>query len=258
MSRYIPLSAERFSDKRWSRFTDYRHVSQQHVVPIMAPEVSRLAGELPLVFVEDHQGKLSLCALTGLRAHKNHCLDRHDHWQLNYVPAILRTHPFRLMAPPKGKGDPNQRVLCVDADSPWVSEQGEEAFLDGHQPAPLVQDTLQALGKQAKHFALTDRACHVLKEAGVLTPWQLTDHKGNPIAGLWRTDEHALAQATADTLVRLQKSGGLAIAYAQAISTHQLPALKQLAERYDADYQNIDLDEVFSEGDDDLLFDFDS
>lgn len=257
MSRYIPLSPDRFSDKRWTRFTDYRHAQHLHLVPIMAPEVSRLAGQLPLVFARDGQGKVSLCALTGLSEGKNHCLNGNHRWQLIYVPAYLRTHPFRLMAPPKGKGEPNQRVLCVDVESHWVNDTGEEAFLDGDQPTPLVQETLQALGKQAKHFALTDRACQALMEAGVLTQWPLTDHQGQPINGLLRLDEGKLAKVTPDTLVKLHKSGALAMAYAQAIGTHQLGALKHLAETHDADYHNVDLDAVFGEDDDDLLFDFD-
>ncbi|CAM4263035.1 SapC family protein [Vreelandella rituensis] len=258
MSRYIPLSTERFGDKRWTRFTDYRHAQPLHLVPIMAPEVSRLAGQLPLVFARDGQGKVSLCALTGLTEHKNHCLNGNHRWQLSYVPAFLRTHPFRLMAPPKGKGEPNQRVLCVDVESPWVGEQGEEAFLEGDQPTALVQETLQALGKQAKHFALTERACQVLMEAEVLTQWPLTDHKGQPINGLLRLDEGKLAKVTPETLAKLHKSGALAMAYAQAISTHQLAALKHLAETFDADYRHVDLDSVFGDGDDDLLFDFDN
>lgn len=257
MNHYIPLSPQRFTDLRWQRFTDYRHARDQHLVPLAAPEVSQAAGHLPLVFAREPRGKVTLCALTGLHEGVNHCLDTHDKWQAGYVPAWLRSHPFRLLAPPNSERNTQQRVLCADVDSPWVSEQGKEAFLDdSQQMTPAVQEIFTFLSKLTKHYVLTERAVQALNDAGVLTPWPLADHQGSTIGGLLRVDDAKLAKVSAETLVKLHKTGALAIAYAQAISTHQLPALKHLAEQHDADYRNVDLDAVFDEDDDDLLFDF--
>lgn len=257
MSRYLPLSPQRFATLRWQRFTDYRHARDQHLVPLAAPEVSRAAAHLPLVFARDARGIISLCALTGLREGTNHCLDASDAWQAGYVPAWLRSHPFRLLAPPKGQGEPSQRVLCVDVDSPWVSEQGDEAFLDGETMPPAVQQVFTFLGQMARHYPRTDQAVKALDAAGVLSDWPLSDHHGRPIRGLLRLDEGKLAGIDAETLGTLHRAGALPLAYAQAISTHQLPALKTLAEQHDADYRHVDLDAVFEEEDDELNFDFD-
>lgn len=257
MSRYIPLNPKHFSALRWQRFTDYRHARDQHLIPLAAPEVSRAAAHLPLVFGRDAQGKVTLCALTGLYEGVNHCLDTHDKWQAGYVPARLRSHPFRLLAPPNSEKNTQQRVLCADVDSPWVSEQGEQVFLDDHQQmAPSVQEVFSFLSKMAKHYVLTERAVQALNDAGILTPWPLADHQGNTIGGLLRVDEAKLAEVSPDTLVKLHKTGALAIAYGQAISTHQLATLRHLAETHDADYRRVDLDAVFDEDDDELMFDF--
>ena len=255
MSRYIPLSPQRFSELRWQRFRDYRHTLGVNLTPVAAPEVSAAAAHLPLVFAPDAQGQRQLCALTGLRKGVNHCLDARHAWLAGYTPALLRGHPFRLLAPPSGQGESSQRVLCVDVESPWVAPDGSEAFLDGEQMTPAVAEIFQFLGQLAQHLARTEQAVAALEAATLLIPWEIEDEQGEPLRGLLRVDETKLTKITTETLAELHRQGALALAYAQMISTHQLPALQARARQLEGQGPRADLSDFFTEQSD-LQFDF--
>ena len=256
MSRFIPLSLERFAEQRWSRFTDYRHAAELHLITLAAPEISKAAAHLPLAFARTGQDTISLCALTGLRPGINHCLDDRHQWQAGYVPAFVRSYPFRLLTPPPGKGQPNQRVVCVDNDSPWIGEHAELAFFADGQPTAAVQEVIDFLGEIGKHYVMTERAVGGLNQAGLLTPWQLNSAQGEQIKGLLRLDEAKLNTIDRDALFELHRQGSLAVGYAQALSTQQLPRLQALAQAHDQRQPSIDLDQLF-DGDGDSLFKFD-
>lgn len=252
MSHYEPLSPK-LAGQRWQRYTDFRHAQGMTTVPLAAPEISQAAAHLPLVFVKEG-GRFSLSALVGLQAGANHSLDEHNQWLPGYTPAWLRTPPFRITIPPGGKT--TQRVLSVDTHSPWYTPEGEEALLnDQQQMTPAVKEVFEFLAKLEKHYAKTQQAVDALSEAGVLIPWQLNGTNGEPLPALYRIDEAAFSQLDDAAFAELRKKGALAIAYAQLLSTHQLPALKQRAEAISPG--NVDLDALFGAEDDELLFDFD-
>ncbi|MCG5526490.1 SapC family protein [Ectothiorhodospira haloalkaliphila] len=256
MSRYIPLSPQRFNDLRWQRFRDYRHAAGFHLMPVAAPEASAAAAHLPLAFIRDPEGKGSLCALLGLREGENHCLDAKHAWQVGYTPALLRSHPFRLLPPPKGQGEPHQRVLCVDMESPWVGPEGDQAFLEDGQMTMAVKEIFEFLGGLTQHLLRTEQAVAALDEAKLLTAWKLEDEQGQVIKGLRRVDEARLNKLDPSTLAVLHAKGSLALAYAQLISTHQWPALKARALRTRQPAPKDDLSKFFPDHTG-LQFDFD-
>ena len=230
---YHPLSAEFFAHKTWQPYTDYRHAAQLHLVPLSAPEVALAAADLPVVFVSNPQGKFSLCLLTGLVMGQNHCLDQHQQWQTPYVPVFVRSHPFRLLPVPT---QAEQYVLCVDTSSPWLQTSngdGHEPFFDATQQLhPRIQEVVKMLQAQTRHNHFTQLAVDALAQHQLLTPWHLHDAQGLPISGLHRINEEALQQLSASTLHALLRTGSLAIAYAQMLSTHQLRRLQKLASTY--------------------------
>lgn len=255
MSRFIPLSIQRFNTLSWSRFADYHHAETLPLVPLAAPELARAACHLPLTFARDAQNRVGLFVLTGLRAGVNHCLNPAGQWEAGYIPAFLRTYPFRLLPPPTGQGNTEtQRVVCVDIESPRVGAHGEYPFFVEDRPNQATQDVIDFLGKMAKHYAHTDRAATLLHDLGLLTPWSPpTCNVTDQLHGLLRLDEAQLAKADPDTLYRLNQYGALALAYGQAMSTQQLFRLQELAEKNDPRHQPVDLQTLLGTNLDDLL-----
>lgn len=255
MSRYVPLTPQRFGELRWWRFRDYQHTLGVHLTPVAAPEVSIAAAHLPLVFARDNQGKCFVCALTGLREGVNHCLDSRQAWLAGYTPALLRCHPFQLLPPPPEKGQAHQRVLCVDLESPWVSPDGDQIFFDGERMSAAVKEIFQFLGQLSRHMVHTEQVVAALEAARLLKPWAIEDAQGQQLRGLRQVDETALAKVSAETLAELHRQGALALAYAQLVSTHQLPVLQTRARQLDRQAPREDLGD-FLGGSSELQFNF--
>lgn len=226
MSRFIPLSEERFGPLSWNSWSLPLHADTMHVVPLAAPEASRAAAQLPLVFIKNELGAVVLCMLCGLEPNKSVCVNGLGQWEPAYMPAVVRTYPFRLMAPPAGQGTANQRVVCVDIDCSLVGKGLDMPFFVGQQPSAQVQRIIDFLGRMAKHYALTERAAGALERHGLLKPWLIKDEQGQAtLGGLMQVDESKLAGLDAAALSELHRLGALALAYTQLISTQQLPKL---------------------------------
>lgn len=206
-----------------------------------------MAAELPLAF-KCEGDECQLVVLVGLANNENWLLDGENRWKGHYVPSALRTPPFCLGTPPGAK--PNQRVLCVERDNPWLESAGVEPLLDQHQQlTPAVKEVMVFLTDCEQHRVKTRRAVSALAAMGVLTPWQ----RNEPMPeGFLQIDEAAFAKLPDNDITKLRKLGALALAYTQMVSTHQLQHLKRLA----PDNSAVDVERLFGDDDDDLSFDF--
>ncbi len=161
MTRYVGLSPSQCENLYWQPFQNYRHTAEQHSAPVSAPEATSAAAHLPLVFTRTGPGEaFQLSVLLGLAEGANHCLDANYRWQCGYIPAVERTHPFRVLPT---KPDSTERALCVDMDSPWVTDiEGEPFFGEDGQPAPKVREILEVLTDLEKHMLKTQQAVEAL------------------------------------------------------------------------------------------------
>jgi len=85
------------------------------------------------------------------------------------------------------------------------------------------------LSRMTKHHFKTAQAVAALEDAGVLIDWPISTKRGGSASVLLRVDDAAMSQVAGDQLAQLQRIGALSIAYAQMLSTHQLPRLQALA-----------------------------
>ncbi|WP_394425047.1 SapC family protein [Vreelandella stevensii] len=252
MTALTPIT-EAFSGRRWQRFTDYRHALGVAVVPLTAPEASRAAVNFPLAFEATQQG-CRLVAVLGLTAGVNLCVDDRFAWLGGYVPAYLRTPPFHLLPV---RDQPGQFTLAINEESPWLVAEGGEPILAGKQLTPAVSDILEFLTKLQKHALKTTRAATALAEAGVLTPWVLPSDGGEPIKGLLQVDERALRALSDEQFIALRGTGAIGLAYAQMLSTQQLPIMQDRAKKGVGVTANTDaLADLALVDDDKLSFDF--
>lgn len=255
MPRYIGISPSQCNNLYWQRFQDYRHSVNSNVVQITALEATSAAAHLPLAFVKSGiDSSFRLVALLGLKKGVNHCVDSDYRWQAGYIPALERTHPFRVL--PTDKNETSQRALCVDMDSPWVGEAFSESFFDDEgRLAPKVQEILDVLKSLENHFFNTQKGVDALSNNSLLIPWEIEIGEGDLLEGLYRIDEASFNALTDTQFTNLRKQGALAMAYMQMLSSHQLPMLKQRAENYKPT-DPPDLDKFFEDDDGDLSFNF--
>lgn len=232
MTKFVPLSRQQHGDKSWQRPQTYSFAAHETVVPIVGLELAMAATNMPLGFVK--LGKeFQLVALLSCRPEHNLFTGPDGRWLGTYIPAMLRTYPFR-MARQEGS---DRMVLCVDEESGLVGDVGEEILFDeGGEPSKSVKDTLKFVEQLEKSRLSTDIAVKALTDAKLIVPWEIKVKQGEqdvPVSGVFKVDEAKLNALPDVTILALRKANALPIAYAQIISMARLEVLGRLAEHYE-------------------------
>ena len=197
-------------------------------MPLCMAELAKAATNLPIGFIEQ-EDSFTAVAVTSIQPEKNFFIAADGRWCHGYIPAAIRSYPFRLANTNDG-----QKVLCIDEDSGLIQDglEGELFFDNQGKPAPAIIDIMNFLTQLEKSREVTAAACAMLKKHNLIKPWPITvkgDSGKREIKGLFQIDETALNQLSADALFEVRNSGGLLIAYCQMISMQHLPILSELA-----------------------------
>ena len=127
-----------------------------------------------------------------------------------------------------------QMTLCVDEDSGLVAdadEKGENFFTADGKPSQSVAALMEVLRQIEANRLATDIAMASLAEAGVIERWPLEveiDGKKTAINDLHRINESKMGQLADDVFLKLRKTAGLPLAYAQLMSMGQNTRFDQL------------------------------
>jgi len=231
MTEFTAIALENYGQKAWIHSTDYSFSAEDTVIPLVVAELRKAGSSMPTGFVEQEAG-YQLVAITSLQPEQNLYVEPGGHWQGPYVPTALRAHPFRLLSPP---GSAEKAVLCINEACELVVEKGAEGgndfFDDENQPTQGIKGVLNFLFERENNLVVTQRAVNALGEAGLITPWALNLVQGEevvPVKGLFQVDEAALNKLDDADFLKLREAGGLALAYAQLGSMHQLTLLESL------------------------------
>jgi hypothetical protein len=253
MVNFVPISAKRHAGKAWQRPVSLAFASTQAVVPLVGAEFARAAISMPIAFIEQVGLYIPVAAMSPVSG-RNLFIGPAGQWLSAYVPAALRSYPFRL-----GHVEDAQRViLCIDEDSGLVVETDGKAenFIDDEgNPTPTSKAMLDFLLAMEQNRIVTEKAVSALTEAGVIQPWQCQatiDGQAVSANGLFCVDE-AMINALDDTaFLRLRRAGALALAYLQLLSMNQIAMFDQLAvmqqrlaQTHQQQGQMTSLDEIF-------------
>jgi hypothetical protein len=222
------ITPERHGKKFWTGYKGYQFALGDALCPLVLQELSKAVLSLPIGFVV--QGKEFIpVAIQGLKPGKNLFVAPDGRWLTNYVPAVYRSYPFRM-----ARTEDGEQILCVDEDSGLISDIAGKAFFneDG-TPDQSVVDIFHFFSDFEKNRSVTNSICAVLQKHNLIQPWTITVKEGDAeqnIDGLFRIDEAALQDLSAEDLLEVRNSGGLTVAYCQLLSIQHLPSLGQLAQ----------------------------
>ncbi len=227
MTKLTAISKDTFADKAWLRTTGYGFAAGLATIPVVAAELPTLVPAMPLGFVRDGN-RFDLVAICSLAPAANLYVAPDGRWLGGYVPALLRSYPFRL-ARVQGRDD---SILCIDEDAITGTGQGVPFFDASGEPAPALKDILNLLTQIERSGIATQAAIAALDSAGLIQPWPLRLQQGSQPAamvdGLFRIDEAAMNALCEESFLKLRGNGAFAIAYAQLLSMHQLSLLQRL------------------------------
>lgn len=225
---FVALSRSAHGGKRWQKFTSYEFAAAQMVAPLAGMELPRAVVSMPVAFVRSEVGVVPV-ALLGIDNTCNLFVSSDGRWLAEYVPASVRTPPFAM-----GRNDRDQLVLCIDENSAQINDaQGEPLFTPQGEPTEDLKQAMAFIQRREQAMSATVKACEALARHHCLVPLEFTatapDGRERGVQGLLRIDEAALDALSDEAFLELRQTGALAIAYAQAVSMHKLPVLKQLA-----------------------------
>ena len=229
MTKFQPITRERFASKRWKRYNNYSFAADTTVVPLAAGELSTAVLSLPLGFLTQGERK-QLVAVLSLVPGRNVFVAPDGRWIGPYVPAAFRSYPFAMARTPDEK-----LVLCIAEDSNLVTDgpDGEVFFGEEGKATEAMTDILKFLHQVENSRMAAQRATDCLDQHGLLQPWSITlktPEGERQVPGLYKVDEAALNAVSAEILLELRQAGGLYLAYCQMLSMQHLPLLGKLAD----------------------------
>lgn len=122
MGNFVAISKELHKDKFWRVPKNLKFAEGNSVVPVFLTEIGRAVNSFPLVFVKQEDNFI-ISALLGLASGENLFLSNEGRWLGNYIPALIRVYPFRLL-----RTNDEQLALAIDED--YISEKEGVPFLE--------------------------------------------------------------------------------------------------------------------------------
>lgn len=208
---------------------NYKHVSNQHMIPLVASEFIQAATSFPIVFVKQREtGKFKAIALTGFDESEN-VVFTGDKVNANYIPLNVRRHPFSIGAVSANSED---MLLCIDLDSATVNqEQGVALF---NEDETLTKE-IESVGRMLTDLLAKDEATTImvdfLVEHDLIQPADLTlrlADETKQLNGLYKVDEEALRSLEDDVALALYKKHYFPAIYAHLSSLNQIQRLLSL------------------------------
>ena len=123
MGNFVVILKENHRDKFWRRPENLKFTEKNTVVPVLLTELGRAVTAFPLVFVK-HGENFIFSAMLGLASGENLFLTEDGRWLGNYIPALIRAYPFRLV-----RANNDQLSLAIDED--YISEKEGVPFFEG-------------------------------------------------------------------------------------------------------------------------------
>ena len=230
MVNIVPVDRERHSGKgcRWG--AGFNFVAEQAIVPLVGFEFAHAAVAMPIAFVKHSERYVPVAVMSPVQG-RNMFVGPSGQWLGMYLPALLRTYPFRLAQFEGREG----LTVCVDEDSGWVVDADGHAFKffeDDGTPSATFKGVIEFLQYVEKNRVATNVTIAALCEAHLLQPWPLTVTIGGQQVtanGLYRIDEAALNGLDEESFLKLRKSSALVLAYSQLISSHTTVVFEQIA-----------------------------
>ncbi|ALO44771.1 SapC family protein [Pseudohongiella spirulinae] len=225
------VTRDKHGDMRWRPVASFQFAAQDAVAALVVQEVPSAIMSFPVAFLISDDRYIPV-ALMGVTSGQNLFVAPDGEWLADYIPAVYRSYPFRLM-----EKNPDEYVLCVDGASGLLHRgiEGERFFQDSGEPSARVSEILELLTRIERDRKTTATACAALEKHGLIEPWPLTVQDGDEelqVGGLHRINEASLYQLSPECLCELRDSAALMLAYAQLFSVQHIHKLGPLVVKH--------------------------
>lgn len=205
----------------------YRFAATVQTCLLASVEFFDAGRQMPILFSATPDGRFVPVCLLGLEQNENLFVDAAGAWQAAYIPAYIRRYPFITTDEQEGRF-----TVCFDEAFDGFNQEGGALLFENGQPTQklqeiqaFLQDYLQQL-KQTEQLGATLAAAGLFKQVDLQA--NLPDGRNFNLNGLLIVDEQQLAQLPDSDIVKLFRSGALALIHAHLLSLRNIDRLLQL------------------------------
>lgn len=180
-----------------------------------------LQRHFPIVFTQE--ATPVPLAVLGAKLGRNDFVDTKGRWTGHtYVPAYIRRYPFMFLENKLGDGE-IQFVLCIDEDSPLVSDQrGEPLYDEQGAPGSVLARATDMCSAFQGHFNLTIEFGRALRDLDLLVPNEtgarISPAGSDPLRGFSTIDEARFKTLDGTILADWNRRGWLQLVYCHLLS----------------------------------------
>lgn len=206
----------------------YGFAAHTNLIPLLLTEVGHAQASYPIVMMPVGEGgALTLVVLVGLDG-KNKFVTAGGDWVKNaYILAWVRRYPFFAMQ----VNESSEPMLAIDSSYEFLNGKGGQPFFDQDgQATDRLQAVLSFNVVYQQDAKRTQTALEALQQSGVLEPGGLqrrtaADTEVKTFTGFLVVNEKKLMDLPDEQIIKLQRSGGLGLAYAQMLSMRNVKNL---------------------------------
>lgn len=202
----------------------FRFAASTQFVMLASVEFFDAGRQFPVIFTATADKKVLPVALLGLEKGENLFVNEEGAWIGQYIPAYIRRYPFITTDSVEGK-----MIICYDEAFDGFNMEGGVPLFEGGEPTAKMQEIQSFLQDYYVQMKKTEQFCANLLESNMLRQIDLQasmkDGRSYPLKGMLVVDEQKLAQLPDNDVIKLFRSGQLAMINAHLMSLRNFGVL---------------------------------
>jgi hypothetical protein len=226
----IPLDSESHGDMTVSPSPNgYAFAATAQTVLVTASEFFDASRQYPIIFSATSDNRIVPLALMGLEPGENLFVGKDGTWLGRYIPAYIRRYPFITT-----DGSNGDMLVCFEETFDGFNLEGGSALFENGTPSATTREIQAFLQNFHAQFQQTEQFGAMLAQAGLLRQIDaqaaLADGRVFNLNGMLVVDEQKLTMLPDIDIVKLFRSGNLALIHAHLLSLRNLHGLLERKE----------------------------
>lgn len=202
----------------------FKFAASTQFVLLASVEFFDAGRQFPIIFTATTDKSILPVALLGLEKGENLFVDAEGVWNGQYVPAYIRRYPFITTDGAEGK-----MIVCYDEAFDGFNREGGMPLFENGQPTSKMQEIQSFLQDYYVQMKKTGKFCAQLSDLQLLKQIDaqatMNDGRSYPLKGMLVVDEQKLAQLPESDIIKLFRSGQLAMIHAHLLSLRNFGVL---------------------------------
>jgi hypothetical protein len=202
----------------------FKFAASTQFVLLASVEFFDAGRQFPIIFTATVDKKIFPVTLLGLEKEENLFVDAEGAWDGQYIPAYIRRYPFITT-----DGAEDKMIVCYDEAFDGFNLEGGVPLFENGQPTAKMQEIQSFLQDYYVQMKKTGQFCAQLLESKLLRQIDaqatMKDGRSYPLKGMLVVDEQKLSQLPDSDIVKLFRSGQLAMIQAHLMSLRNFGVL---------------------------------